>query len=90
MHAHDSTTRFVRHLIDRLVSWSHFTFFFFFDFTSFTSLLLLKWFGDLEYGPCPPAHDFGSRVSGLGILTKALTKTDSPHISYIFKKGVSS
>ena len=74
------------------VGWSvrrsHFTFFY--DFVSLTLLLLPKWSGDLEYGPCPPARDFGSRVSGLGILTKALTKTDSPHISYIFKKGVSS
>ena len=24
-----------------------------------------KWFSDLKYGPCPPARDFGSRVSGL-------------------------
>ena len=32
---------------------------------SLTSLLLPKWSGDLKYGPCPPARDFGSRVSGL-------------------------
>lgn len=30
-----------------------------------TSLLLPKWSSDLKYGPCPPARDFGSRVSGL-------------------------
>ena len=29
------------------------------------SLLLPKWSGDLNYGPCPPARDWGSRVSGL-------------------------
>ena len=28
-------------------------------------LLLPTWSGDLKYGPCPPARDFGSRVSGL-------------------------
>ena len=26
---------------------------------------LPKWSGDFKYGPCPPARDFGSRVSGL-------------------------
>ena len=49
--------------VGRLVGWSHFTFFY--DFISLTSLLLPKWSGDLKYGPCPPARDFGSRVSGL-------------------------
>ena len=43
------------------VSWS-FTYFFY-DFYSLTSLLLPKWSSDLKYGPCPPARDFGSRVS---------------------------
>ena len=38
---------------------------FLYDFISLTSLLLPKWSGDLKYGPCPPARDFGSRVSGL-------------------------
>ena len=28
-------------------------------------MLLPKWSGDLKYGPCPPARDFGSRVSRL-------------------------
>ena len=46
-----------------LVGWSHFTFFY--DFISLTSLLLPKWSGDLKYGPCPPARDFGSRASAL-------------------------
>ena len=40
------------------------TLYFFYDFISLTSLLLPKWSGDLKYGPCPPARDFGSRVSG--------------------------
>ena len=39
--------------------------YFFYDFISFTSLLLPKWSGDLKHGPCPPARDFSSRVSGL-------------------------
>ena len=45
------------------VGWSHTTFFMNFYFQ--TSLLLPKWSCDLKYGPCPPARDFGSRVSGL-------------------------
>ena len=36
-----------------------------FMFFSVTSLLLPKWSSDLKYGPCPPARDFGSRVSCL-------------------------
>ena len=40
-------------------------FYFFYEFYFWTSLLLPKWSGDLKYGPCPPARDFGSRVSGL-------------------------
>ena len=38
---------------------------FFYDFISLTSLLLPKWSIDLKHGPCPPARDFGSCVSGL-------------------------
>ena len=59
----DSTPRFVR----RLVGW-FVTFYFFYDFYFLTSLLLPKWSGDLKYGPCPPARDLGSRVSGLRIF----------------------
>ena len=36
-----------------------------YDFYFFTSRLLPKWSSDLKYGSCPPARDFGSRVSGL-------------------------
>ena len=32
---------------------------------SFASLFLLKCSGYLKYGPCPPARDWGSHVSGL-------------------------
>ena len=32
---------------------------------SLASLLLPKWWRGLKYGPCPPARDLGSRVSGL-------------------------
>jgi len=41
------------------------TFYFFLRFYSLTSQLLPKWSSDLKCGPCPPARDFGSRVSGL-------------------------
>ena len=47
------------------------TLYFFYDFISLTSLLLPKWSGDLKYGPCPPARDFGSRVSGLVTHSKS-------------------
>ena len=52
--------------VGQSVGWSvgH-TLLFFYDFISLTSLLLPKWSGDLKNGPCPPARDFGSRVSGL-------------------------
>ena len=33
-------------------------------------LLLPKWSDDLNYSPCPPARDWGSRVSGLVLLYK--------------------
>ena len=63
-----STPRFVGwsvcQSVGRSVGWSV-TFYFFYEFYFRTSLLLLKWSGDLKYGPCPPARDFGSRVSGL-------------------------
>ena len=42
---------------------SHFTFLGF--LRSLASLLLPKRSSDLKYGPCPPARDWGSRVSGL-------------------------
>ena len=45
------------------VGQSHFILFMF--FYSLTSLLLSKWFRDLKYGLCPPACDWGSRVSSL-------------------------
>ena len=56
------------------VGWSigRSRFTFFYDFISLTSLLLPKWSGDLKYDPCPPARDFGSRVSGLVIVKKLL------------------
>ena len=47
------------------------TLYFFYDFISLTSLLLPKWSSDLKYGPCPPARDFGSRVSGLVFLLRS-------------------
>ena len=47
------------------------TLYFFYDFISLTSLPLPTWSGDLKYGPCPLARDFGSRVSGL-VFSKIL------------------
>ena len=49
--------------VGQSVSWSHFTLSY--DFYFWTSLHLPKWSSDLKYGPCPPARDLGSRVSGL-------------------------
>ena len=45
-----------------LVRPSHFTFIGFLRI--FVSLLLPKWSGDLNYSPCPPTRDWGSRLSG--------------------------
>ena len=41
------------------------TLYFIYDFYIWTSLLPPKWSSDLKYGPCPPACNFHSRVSGL-------------------------
>ena len=53
--------------VGRSVGRSHFIIFY--DFISLTSVLLPKWSGDLKYGPCLPARDFGSRVSGLVLFS---------------------
>ena len=56
-------------LVHRSVRWSigpavgHIFWEFFLRFLA--SLLLLKWSVDLNYGPCPPARDWGSRVFSL-------------------------
>ena len=44
-------------------------FYFFYEFFSLTP----KWSSDLNYGPCPPARDFGSHVSGL-VLSQILLR----------------
>ena len=62
-----STPRFVGPSVHRSICPSHFTFFGFLQFLA--SLLLRKWSGDLNYSPCPPARDWGSRVSGLVFLS---------------------
>ena len=41
------------------------TLYFFWFLRSLASLLLPKWSSGLKYSPCPPARDWGSRVSGL-------------------------
>ena len=53
----------VRQSIGRSVRPSHFTLFGF--LRSLASLLLPKWSSDLIFSPCPPARNWGSRVSGL-------------------------
>ena len=63
----DSTPRFVSPSVGssvrRSVGPSHFTFS---ALMGVLALLLLpKCSIDLNYGPCPPARDWGSRVSGL-------------------------
>ena len=67
--------------VGRLVRWlvSHTFLFFYFYF--WTSLLLPKWSSDFKYGPCPPARDFGSRVSGLVPLMTHFTLLYHKHKS---------
>ena len=57
------TPCFVGLLVRPSIHLSHFTFFGF--LWSLALLLLPKWSSDLKYGPCPPARNWGSRVSGL-------------------------
>ena len=64
VHATQQPALSVGWLVGLLVGWSV-KLYFFYDYVSLTSLLLPKWSGDLKYGPCPPARDLGSRVSGL-------------------------
>ena len=79
----DSTPRFVgpsvrrsvRPSVRRSVHPSHFTFL---ALMGFLALLLLpKCFTDRNYGPCRPARDWGSRVSGLVLV--AWYTTTTPH-----------
>ena len=64
----DSSPRFVRLTVGRTVGWSvDRSPFYFLAFSSvLSSLLLPKCFSErLHHRPCPPARDFGNRVSGL-------------------------
>merc|ERR1712074_290452 len=56
----------VRPSVRRSVGPSHFTFSAFMGFLAIP--LLPKCSTDLKYGPCPPARDWGSHVSGLVLL----------------------
>ena len=56
-------SRVLRDSAPRFVRPPHFTFFGCLRFLA--SPLLPKWSGDLNYGPCPPVRDWGSRVSDL-------------------------
>ena len=65
--------------VGRSVGWlvgrSHFTFEY--VFCSLTILLLPKCSGELKYGPCPPARNWGSRVSSLvNCLTVDITDSE--------------
>ena len=59
----DSTPRFVGLSVYPSVGTSHFTFLALMEFLAM--LRLTKCSTDLKYSPCPPARDWGSRVSGL-------------------------
>ena len=48
------------------------TLYFIYDFYIWTSLLLHKWSSDLKYGPCPPACNWGSLVSGFLFIKNTL------------------
>ena len=72
----DSTPRFVRPSVGRLVGLSvgrSVTFYFFYVYYFLTLLLLPKCSSDLKYSPCPPARDWSSRVSGLVYLHACLS-----------------
>ena len=45
----------------------------FYEFLFWTSLLQPKWSSDLKYGPCSPARNLGSRVSGLVLVVCYVT-----------------
>merc|ERR1712148_158008 len=62
-----SVRRSVGPSVRRSVGPSHFTFSAFMGFLAIP--LLPKCSTDLEYGPCPPARDWGSRVSGLVFIS---------------------
>ena len=76
--------------VGRSVGPSHFTFFY--DFISLTSLLLPKWSSDLKYGPCPPARNFGSRVSGLVLISlgQSMNETADAVVERVLQKHPST
>ena len=90
----DSTPRFVGPSVRRSVGPSHFTFSAFMGFLAIP--LLPKYSTDLKYGPCPPARDWGSRVSGLvilpllGPLKAGITKIKKRCIYYLCRKNLYS
>ena len=67
---HDSTPRFVGPSVGPSIGPSvrHTTFSAFMGFLAIP--LLPKYSTDLKYGPCPPARDWGSRVSGLVLMKR--------------------
>ena len=67
-----SVRRSVRPLVRPSVGPSHFTFSASMGFLAIP--LLPKCSTDLKYGPCPPARDWGSRVSGLVTADREFTR----------------
>ena len=73
-----SVYQFVRQSVSlsvcSLVNPSHFISSIFFFLQLFASVLFPKCSSDLKYGPCSPACNFGSHLSGLVINEKSLNK----------------
>ena len=49
---------------------------------SVTTLLLSQWSSDLKYSPCPPARDWGSRVSGLILHQRRFQSYENETLCY--------
>ena len=56
----------------------------FYDLIFLTPILMPKLSNDLKYGPCPPARDFGSRVSGLVPLGRILFQRTVKNENIVF------
>ena len=67
----------VRRSVSRLVGLSVHHILLFSGFYLFTLLLLPKCSTDLKYGPCPAAHNWVSRVSGLVVFTRSFLQVIS-------------
>ena len=76
-----STPRFVHWSIRVCKSVVHILLFY--ESCNMTSLPLPKWPRGLKYGPCPPAHDWSSDVSGLVCFRNGISLSkDMVHLSF--------